>query len=369
MNDEDDVISAEELLAVSAEIASLYPPPRAGTEVVLLDLSPHRAHAYWNIEPQEYRAAEETAAGSALVIRLHDVTGIEFSGTNPHDTFDTVVAGSQGQVDLNVWKDGRTYLAELGFRRADGHLDRLAVSDRMDMPRAPVAAMPVAQPPEMVENAAIVEEARIEMAGIAADAVATEARVAAEVKPLRAEVSAGPWPDAAELSALLPPRDEVVETWYEKTAAADSPITSAQQEMEARVRDITVEFDSDSAAKSLDLSAARINSAGAELETAVNAPQLRDAAETMTDPQAAGAEVRIEDYLTYSSHSFGQREANVEVVVEVVIRGRVPPGRRATLYGRQLPVNSDGSFAMKQELPHPGPLLPYLVPPPNPGGG
>ena len=48
---------SDELRSIAEEISSLYPPPRLGTELVLLEIDPHRAHAYWNIDVADYQEA------------------------------------------------------------------------------------------------------------------------------------------------------------------------------------------------------------------------------------------------------------------------------------------------------------------------
>ncbi len=131
-------LSSQELRDIAQEIASSYPPPRLGTEVVLLEVNPHRAHAYWNIDVEDYRSAAAACGDPSppLLLRLHDVTGIEFDGSNSHSYFDLQVQGLQGHWYVDLWKDGRTHVAELGLRRADGRLEILARSNPVSTPPA-----------------------------------------------------------------------------------------------------------------------------------------------------------------------------------------------------------------------------------------
>jgi hypothetical protein len=128
----------EELREIAREIASSYPPPRLGTELVLLEIDPHRAHAYWTIDVEDYQAAVASCGDPSppILLRLHDVTGVEFDGTNSHSYFDLQVQGLQGHWFVDLWKDGRSYIAELGLRRADGRLEILARSNEVSTPRA-----------------------------------------------------------------------------------------------------------------------------------------------------------------------------------------------------------------------------------------
>jgi hypothetical protein len=131
-------IPMEELREIAREIASSYPPPRLGTELVLLEIDPHRAHAYWNIDVEDYRAAVTACGDPAppLLLRVHDVTGVEFDGTNSNSHFDLQVQGLQGHWYVDLWRDGRSHLAELGLRRADGRLELLARSNVVSTPPA-----------------------------------------------------------------------------------------------------------------------------------------------------------------------------------------------------------------------------------------
>lgn len=371
MSDEDD-ITAEELQAVASEIAGAFPPPRAGTEIVLIDVNPHRAHAFWNIDLEEYRTVGQRAESLPMVIRIHDVTDIEFDGKNPHDTNDVIVSGMQGQSDLNLRHDGRTYLAEIGFRQPDGHLIRLATSERVEVPRAPVLRARAAdlREPATAGLPTPADEARIGMAGILPlhDALKPTAAESPDALPASsARQEAGPWPDAEELAALVPPREEKMLAWYGKAEESPSAISIAQQSMEAEIA-VLPEF--------------------VELPAGEGAPPVVAAAEAalpgeaqsdLAGPESAGpprpssvaaetASIRLEDLLTCSSQGLGRNADQVEVRVDVVIRGRVPPGREVTLFGRPVPTDAEGRFELRHELSHPGPLLPYLVPPGRAGG-
>jgi hypothetical protein len=372
MTAEDDITS-EEMLAVSAEVGATYPPPRAGTELVLLDVNPHRAHAFWNIDLEDYRAAEQRAGGMPLVIRLHDVTGIDFDGKNPHDTHDAVVSGMQGQTDLNVRRDGRTYLAELGFRRADGNLERLAISGRVDLPRAPALSVFAAGarklPPRILPP--LVDEARIEMAAIDEGEDIGDSD---QTETTRAVPTAGPWPAASELSAWIPSRAESVDAWYEKTGSIGSAIDVAQRAIAAEVRDIAVPDDQAITGLAGNLDAIIAKGDPASMARNQETSDGGNQAHEIRTERAPGSDaiadepIRLEDYLTSSSHNMGQAACDVEIHIEVCIHGRIPHGRRATLFGRAITVDRDGSFVLKHELQKPVHLLPYLAPSPPPAG-
>lgn len=139
---DDRTLTPEDLRAISHEISSSYPPPRLGTELVLLEINPHRAHAYWNVDVADYRRALAACGdpNPPLLLRIHDVTGIPFDGTNSVSFFDLQVQGLQGHWYVDLWKDGRTFIGELGLRRSDGRLEILARSNPVSTPIASESA-------------------------------------------------------------------------------------------------------------------------------------------------------------------------------------------------------------------------------------
>lgn len=131
-------LTADELRAIAQEVSASYPPPRLGTELVLLEINPHRAHAYWNIDVADFNAAAAACGDPSppILLRLYDVTGVDFDGANAHSYFDMQVQGLQGHWYVDLWKDGRSYIADLGLRRADGRLEILARSNPVSTPPA-----------------------------------------------------------------------------------------------------------------------------------------------------------------------------------------------------------------------------------------
>lgn len=322
-----DTTTLDELLDMVGEAASSFPPPRAGTELILTAAAPNRAHASWHIDPADLAAARERAATAPLVIRLHDTTGITFDGTNPNDTHDTVVHGDHGHADLHLRKSGRTCLAELGLRRPDGHLERLALSDALDLPHDAPPARIAAQP-----TPDIGELAREGFAGLAS-------RPAPAAAP---EKSAAIWPDAAELTALLPDRSEYVEAWHERFAAQTTGIEAAHEQMYEEVGHI---------AFTEILPAVPELAAHAPQPAATETPAAPAPHKSSGDPQT----IRLEDQAWCPA-------AGVALEVVLEITGRVPHGTRASLFNHPVELADDGTFHIRRVLRNPGELLPALAP-------
>jgi hypothetical protein len=134
-----DALSQDELRAVGEELAAAFPPAVEETEVVLMEVDPHRLHAYWHVTPADLAAARERlgdeAEGASLVLRLHDRTA---PGPDhfPHPAFDVEVEGESGHRYVELWRDAGLYLAELGLRTGYGRLVGLARSNPVQLSRA-----------------------------------------------------------------------------------------------------------------------------------------------------------------------------------------------------------------------------------------
>ena len=294
----------EELQAIAGEISKAFEPEIKTSSLLLLPIDPHRAHANWHIESADLDDARTRAGADApLVLRLYDITGIAFNGSNARDVVDTTVSGAEGQAALNVWHSGRTYVADLGVRRADGHLQMLARSGEIHIapavrwqPSAPPAQIDTYVPPEIAETAAA---------------------PAPEV---------GPWPGADALSALTTgvTLETPASTQKDAPAIAEAhaqwvgQLVSVPQDMPGIVPDLS-------------------------LPPAVPEPAPRSPA---ADPVIA-----LDGYMPWSSFACGAR-TGVEVNAELRVYGHIPPGARATLFGRPVDVKKDGTFSAVVSLGH-----------------
>lgn len=330
---------AHDLPGDAAGAADTFPPPRVGSELLLTETAPHRAHAWWHLDPADLDAARERAASSPLVIRLHDVTGITYDGKNPHDTHDTVVHGDHGQSDLHVRKTRRTYLAEIGLRRPDGHLELLATSERLEM-QSEAHQIPASAPipPDISALAGL------ELAGILSPP--RSAAVTATEKPSEA----APWPDAAELGALVPDRSEYVEAWFERFSAHGSAIEAAQKQIADEVANVHFEELPSASGLTLPVASAQLP------ETPVAPTAEAPVPVSSSTPQV----IRLEDYL--SAKTVTNAAEDIVISAELLIHGRIPRGRRATLFGQEIAVDETGAFEVTCDLPGAASLLAPLHP-------
>ena len=324
----------DEFRGVAEELSSHFPPPRAGTELVLLEVSPRRVHAYWNIDLEDYRAGRERSGSqqSPLVIRLFDVT----DGTPPEraiTAFDNEVQGMQGHAYLDLWKDGQKHQADLGFRDPEGRLSKLARSNVVSTASSGESdayhtqALDTATP-ENLRVTDLVWDPDMNPENTDADTgapVTQDAPVVSPAKPAAPDLAA--WPSAESLERLVP-----------------AGVVAAEEPPDEKAPD---------------------DGKPAPLPPPpVAAPSPVSAAPLVSSPMP------LDSYVSLSSFEPGRREVALEVNVELHIYGRAKPGTELTLYGQPVPLRPDGTFSIRKPLPQGAVVLPLLAvdPPDAPPG-
>ena len=115
------------------------------TGITVLVRDPHWAHAYWEIEPQHLGQAQqaigEDAADARIILRIYDITGIDFTGANARHYFDIVVNARIGSCYLNLGAADRTYCVDIGLKTAKGAFHMLARAQAVHTPRAGMSAV------------------------------------------------------------------------------------------------------------------------------------------------------------------------------------------------------------------------------------
>ena len=86
--------------------------------ISLLPRDPRWLFVCWEIS-QEYKEAARLAGGEEMAIRLFDVTGRDFDGTNAHDFRDHDCPEWARTWYLPVPNSGREYAVEIGYRGGD----------------------------------------------------------------------------------------------------------------------------------------------------------------------------------------------------------------------------------------------------------
>ena len=113
------------------------------TEMVLLPVDPHWIFAYWEVTPQLISDLRSRlgprASGGRYVLRIYDVTTIEFNGSNAHSSFDLPVDLSAKSWYINLWSSEKSLVGDLGYLLSDGQFLLLVRSNVVQTARAGVS--------------------------------------------------------------------------------------------------------------------------------------------------------------------------------------------------------------------------------------
>lgn len=421
-----DELTAEELRGIAQEVSALYPPPRLGTELILLEIDPHRVHAYWNIDVEDHQAilAENGLESPDLLLRIYDITGVTFDGHNAHSYFDIQVQGLQGHWYVDLWQDGRAYVGELGLRRTDGGFARIARSNAVFTPSAAQSAQYDTRALDVQSNDTtalrlmdLLSDPNLSPENVDADtgapvllnappvaaippADAADYRApdapALEERPAAASIQPSVPPTPVEPKAFPMPPDATpwqrVDAFF---AAAETAVTAAPVIAPPPLSVMPPAAQAKESARAPAPAEPRATTqqwpSGEELarhvpNTSEQAP--RDVAHPSSEehksadtngaapapaPQAPAApptptQLPLDSYVNLSSYENGRAHVDLEVNVELHIYGRAKPGKQLTFYGQPVKLQPDGTFSIRKPLPHGAVVLPLLAvdPPPAP---
>ena len=112
--------------------------------VTAIVVDPDRLYVYWEVTDEAItRARGALGPGGRdawLDLRVYDVTGRLFDGTNAHGYVDQRVERSDRQWFFDVGRPTSTAVVEVGLRSHEGYFVRIARSGRADFPRREPAA-------------------------------------------------------------------------------------------------------------------------------------------------------------------------------------------------------------------------------------
>jgi hypothetical protein len=417
-------LSPGDLRAVSAELAPRFPATVDETELVLLDVDPYRAHAYWHLAETDLEAGRDRLGSGgkpAMVLRVHDVTAEDSPGSARWEPFDVEVQGLDGHCYLDLWQDGRSYEVELVLRSRDGRLASLARSNRVDTPRAGpppeeppgpppprtdagpsagrVAPAPEAAPAEVATIVATGAEASLSPPAAAAD-TAPPPTTAVE-PPSRPTAGASPAPPATAASmASAPPAWAAQATPPTTTREWPAPPSDAggsgpapagegvpaeiQPPPEPSLAPPVGEVLSPEFPNTAPETAYGGTTGGVEVpayaavegvllpETANPPDDRSEGAPATVHPSPEGgplaeAETGVPPILTFSSASLAEPAALLELHAELHVFGRAKPGSRLRIFGRPVALRPDGSFSLRRPLPAGAVVLPLDLSEDEPG--
>jgi hypothetical protein len=111
-------------------------------------VDPHRLFVYWELTDEAIERAravlDPDADAATLVLRVYDITGRIFDGTNAHGHFDHPISRDDRRWFFDIHKPGSVAVVELGLRSAQGRFVKIARSSRAEFPRdrPPAAGAP-----------------------------------------------------------------------------------------------------------------------------------------------------------------------------------------------------------------------------------
>lgn len=119
------------------------PKSYGDTKIVILPRDPMWFFAYWEVSPgtideTRSRLGPDTFNASRWVLRVYDVTDINFDGANAHHFFDISVDGAETWY-VNAPATNRSWCVDLGLVTADGRFIGIARSNVVRMPRQGVS--------------------------------------------------------------------------------------------------------------------------------------------------------------------------------------------------------------------------------------
>jgi hypothetical protein len=108
--------------------------------VTAMATDPRRMYVYWEVRDDAIRSARDRLGSGGrdawLSLRVYDITGRIFDGTNAHSYFDTKVERTDRQWFFTIGKPTSTHCVEIGMKSREGYFQRIARSGRVDFPRA-----------------------------------------------------------------------------------------------------------------------------------------------------------------------------------------------------------------------------------------
>ena len=132
--------SSQPTSSTSAEQQFSIPTGYGDDRIALMVKDPWWLYAYWEIQPSTERAARSQllpheVAGLQSILRVYDVTGIEFPVQPAHRAFDIGLSGLATNWYIHTDAPNRSFIVDLGLLTNNGRFLLLARSNRVTAPR------------------------------------------------------------------------------------------------------------------------------------------------------------------------------------------------------------------------------------------
>jgi hypothetical protein len=104
---------------------------------------PRLLYGYWEITPESSRQAKNALGaeikGGRSVVRMYDVSLIDFNGSNAHQVFDIDVGLEAPGWYIHLWSPDKSYVADLGFLARTGRFHAIVRSNTAHSPRTTIS--------------------------------------------------------------------------------------------------------------------------------------------------------------------------------------------------------------------------------------
>ncbi len=317
----------------SSSAATVEPPfaPFGAGRLVLLEIDPCRILAYWDVPPRAIAGARRRAGDDLAVetIRFHEVSLVDFDGTNARETFDVAVGSARGNYYVSLGAPGKALTAEVGVRGADGRFAPVTRSNVLSLP-------PDAESPYF-------DDRRRRVTGVASPLW----------RPRRVECFAGAGFGERAADAAL---SSVTEEEGEGEGEGGRSVGGAQAFGGARGTGL---HRGEAATGAIE--AAPPRAAAAVSQRGEVSPELPSPGWGRTGTQ--GTPVEGLPGANPSSESLpgaARPVSTLKIQADIVIYGRAPPGIEVVIDGAPVQVKADGTFDLRFALP---------ALPPRPEGG
>lgn len=125
------IVETKEVKVEKEELPKIY----GETKIMLLPRDPFWAFAYWEISEKTKKEFEEKLKVAQLNLRVYDVTGIDFDGTNANSYFDIQVSELADNWYINLPQMNRSWCVDLGLKYPDGSFEMITRSNIVHAPR------------------------------------------------------------------------------------------------------------------------------------------------------------------------------------------------------------------------------------------
>ena len=135
----------ESLADVDSDLGEL-PDGYGESRIVLMPRDPQWAYTYWDI-PSDHKEELRRQGGQQLALRIYDVTDIDINNQAPHSVQEYLCDELAREWYLPIPVSDRDYVADIGYRCADGRWLVLA--------RSATVSIPPVYPSDWIEDAFI----------------------------------------------------------------------------------------------------------------------------------------------------------------------------------------------------------------------